>query len=522
MDDFLKRHAPAVEGVISGFDRLIFRGVLRSINYARGLDKFLGAHHIALKDFSSFVRQSTATLAEHAQQTALRAGRPYVYLPSAGTRKDEYAREIAERDALTTGLVCVLAVVEPCQTADLAYDRERRLLRVVYRLRKCRFFYFYYLDRDFGLIHVRLQSWLPFDLQVYVNGRLYLAQQLEREGIAFERRHNGFLHIEDYARAQALLDRLVTRAWAPTLNAFAKRVNPLLKPLGLTGEYGYYWTIRESEVATDVIFRDSAALQKVYPALTRHALAHFDSRDVIRFLTGRSNGALPKQVGTSFRRRAEGVRIKHTINENALKMYDKEGRILRIEMTINAPRRFRVLRRRHGVLKWDKMAKGIRDIARRAQVSLAANHRYLEALAVVGDPTPSHRILDAVSRPVTRDGRRYRALRPVSPEDSRLLEAILAGEGFVDGFTNRHVQDRLFPEAARTPQEARRRAGYVSRKLRLFRVHGLLTKVSGRNLYRLKPHGHLVATTALAFRRTDLALLAFPEQNASKTACSAR
>jgi hypothetical protein len=507
LDEFMRRHSAEIEGVLDGFDRVLFRGVLRSINYERGLDKFLGAKRILLKDFKRFVSGCTAGIAAHAEAVARDSGRPYIYLESSGLRKDDYARGIAARDDVREGLICVLAVVEPCRTADLAYDKGTNRLRIIFRQRKCRFFYFYFLDREFGLMHLRLQSWVPFDLQVCVNGRLYLARALEREGIAFEQRHNALRGVADYARAQALLDGLVSRHWAGTLNAWAAGVNPLLERLGLTGDFGYYWTVAESEWATDVVFKDVRALQAAYPALTEHAMAHFHSRDVMRFLSGRDSDKLPNRV-TSFRQhRPEGVRVKHVVNENSLKMYDKEGSILRIETTINNPRRFHVLRRRHGAMKWEIMCKGIRDIARRAQVSRAANGRYLDALSVVGETTPSHQILDPVSRAVTRNGYRFRALRPISPEDSRFLQAILHGDGFLHGFTNRTLQTVLFAAPAGTPDEARRRAASISRKLRLLRAHGLIHKVPRRNLYRISLAGHEVAATALIFRRTDFALL---------------
>jgi len=507
MDDFLRRHAEAIEGVISGFDRVIFRGVLRSINYAHGLDRFLTAKGILLKDFPAFAQRSTGQIADHARQIALRARRPYIYLESAAARKDDLARSVAQRDSVREGLICVLCTVEPCRTADLAYDKATNRLRVIYRLRKCRFFYFYTMDREFGFMHVRLQSWIPFDLQVYVNGRSYLAQQMERQGLSFTRAANAFSHIGDYPRAQKILDQLHRRHWPKTLNVLARRVNPLLEAMGWTGDFGYYWTIRESEVATDVVFQDRQRLQRVYPALTRHAIAHFGTRDVLRFLTGRCRGPRPNEVTTSWVQRVEGVRIKHAVNENSLKMYDKEGGILRIETTLNNPRRFQVLRRKGGALTWQKMSRGVRDIERRVQVSLAANARYLEALSVVGEKTPSHQILDAVSQPVTKDGYRYRALRPVSPEESRVFRAVLCGEHLLHGLRNRDVQARLYEARANNRPEARRRASPVCRQLRLLRAHGLLRKVGGRNLYRVSPSGHQVMTTALLFRHSDVPLL---------------
>jgi len=128
--------------------------------------------------------------------------------------------------------------------------------------------------------------------------------------------------------------------------------------------------------------------------------------------------------------------VKHSAEENSIKMYDKQARVLRVETTLNHPQRFRVYRRvtRRGrrVKGWYALRKGIVDLRRRLQSRRAANLRYLEALAVVGESRPSHRILDPVSQPV-REPRPYRALRPVSPEDSRWSTVLLRGEFQLQG-----------------------------------------------------------------------------------------
>jgi len=95
--------------------------------------------------------------------------------------------------------------------------------------------------------------------------------------------------------------------------------------------------------------------------------------------------------------------VKHRVEENSIKMYDKQGSVLRVETTLHQPQRFRVYRRvtREGrkVRGWYPLRKGIVDLRRRVELSRAANARYLEALAVVGDSRPSHRILDPGVRP---------------------------------------------------------------------------------------------------------------------------
>src|SRR4030042_440691 len=114
MKSFLPRHSQRLLGVLSGFDRVLFRGTLRSISYVKGLETFLNANHILLKDFAVFAQRCTAQLAAHAEQIARKAGRPYRYLESSSVRKEDLVREIAEREGIRKGLVCVLYAVEPC------------------------------------------------------------------------------------------------------------------------------------------------------------------------------------------------------------------------------------------------------------------------------------------------------------------------------------------------------------------------------------------------------------------------
>jgi len=510
MNGFIERHRNRILGVVSGFDRLLFRGTLRSISYLDGLKKFLNARSILLKDFAPFANRCTTQIVAHAEKIAEDAKRPYIYLYSPSIRKEDYARKIAQRDQIEQGLVCVLYAVEPCMSFDIHRNREEKRLQLVSRQRKCRFFYFYFVDREFGLMHIRLQSWIPFEVQVCLNGHSYLAGEMQREGIPFEQRDNAFPFIGDIPRAQRLFDRLTTRNWPKMLSCLSRRVNPLLDGL-LREVFDYYWTIRQSEYATDVLFKDRSALHEVYPALCRHAMTHFGSRDVMRFLSGSRGGKLANEVVSQMNERTEGVRIKHRVGENLIKMYDKGGRILRIETIVNNPRSFQVLRkiRRGGqsTLTWQKMRKGVSDTPRRAEISLAANVRYLEALSVVGEETPSHRILDPVSEPVESQGHAYRGLRPISPEESRLFEALMHGEHLLHGFTNRQLRAQLFRAPTTDPRQLRRRSAYVTRRLRLLRAHGLIRKVGRQRLYRITQRGHSVMTTALIFRTTDLALL---------------
>lgn len=507
MESFIQRHQADVIGVLHGFDRMLFRGTLRSVSYGEGLDRFLGAQGVKYRDFGTFAQSLSERIKARAQALAREAGRPWVYLSSSGQSKEDLALEIARRDGITEGLVCVLRCVEPCMSFSIRRNEESRW-RFVNQERKCLHLYFYYLDREFGLMHVRLSTWLPFGIQVCLNGREYLARRMSQAGVGFEQRDNCFTRIDDLPRAQAMMDELLERKWERFLGALARRVNPLPRQLDL---HGYYWSVRESEYATDVMFRDAAALSRVYPALVDHAIKNFSCHHVLRFLGRRTSvRRFAGEASASLLERSEGVRIKHWAEENSIKMYDKQGSVLRVETTINNVRRFKVRRMTewNGVrrMRWIPMRFGLADLVRRVEVSRAANERYLEALSCVGVPAPAHELLDAVSRRVSKDRRPYRALRPVSEQETAVFEAVMEGQFLLRGFTNRDVRGLLCVRPP-DPVERKRQSGRVTRLLRLLRAHGLIRKVSGTRYYRVTDNGQRIMSASLRLRRADVSRL---------------
>ena len=76
------------------------------------------------------------------------------------------------------------------------------------------------------------------------------------------------------------------------------------------------WSAYQTEWATDVMFRDPSALAALYPALVKQATHHFASPDVMRFLGRKVHGNFTGELTGSFKRRPEGVRVKHCLNGN--------------------------------------------------------------------------------------------------------------------------------------------------------------------------------------------------------------
>jgi len=508
MQSFLTCHASQVKGTLSGFDRVRFRGTLRWLASTPGLGTWLSRCHVLLKDFTGYAMGLTERLKQATRELTEKAGRPVIYLQSAALRKEDYARSIAERDGIGEGLVGVLSAVEPCMTFTVGPNREAKRLELRCQQKKCLHYYFYLIDPRLGWLNVRLQTWMPFTVQIVVNGREWLSRELCRKGIGFERRDNCFVDIEDVSRAQRIMDRQLESDWPRLLDRLLRQVHPSHRTLFGKERLDYYWSADETEWATDVMFRSPQDLSALYPRLVRHAMTSFGGGDVLRFLGKRPcveqfrKAEILSHLGV----RCEGVRVKHALNRNSVKMYDKQQSLLRVETTINNTRQMKVFRasenKPDGPQSWQRLRKGVADLARRAEISQKSNERYLDALSAVEvEPTLAETVTQ-VCRRARWNGRPVRALNPLADEDATLLEVVSRGEFLLEGFRNRDLRSILFGEA-KSADIGRRQMAKVTRLIRMLRAHGLVHKVAKTHRYMVSTYGREIITALLAARSAN-------------------
>jgi len=508
MSQFIQKYRKKVISVLSGFDRLVLKGTLRAISYVGGMGSFLCTVGVLLKDFSSYVESTTKLLREASTEEARRLNRPIVYLASSQPRKELIARKIMSRDGITEGLICVLSCVEPCISYYIRRDRESQRLVLERAQRKCLHLYHYWIDPMFGFMSGRLQTWFPFSIQLCLNGREWLSRQMDRMGMSYKREENCFLRVEDFSKAQSLMNEQLRFGWTEALKHIGLKIDPLHPQIFHLYPVDYYWSVYQSEWATDVLFTSPRALSTIYPQLVRAGIATFSSPDVMRFLGKRLHGNYAGELISDYKSRPEGIRVKHRAGANSVKMYDKRGRILRVETTLNDPTPFKVFRplegNPQGTCAWRPMRKGIADLPRRARISQASNERYLDGLAVLDTDSPILKMIDPVCRPILWKGRRERALRPWSVEDQQLLQTISRGEFAINGFRNRDLLAHLFPKVLPKTEERRRASARVTRKLRLLRAHGIIRKVPNTHRYMFTRKGRQIALASLKYQNVTL------------------
>jgi hypothetical protein len=228
----------------------------------------------------------------------------------------------------------------------------------------------------------------------------------------------------------------------------------------------------------------------------------------MRFLGRRvEKGITPRfagEVTSDLRGRPEGVRVKHWLNDNSIKMYDKAGSVLRIETTLNDMRDLKSVRRVNGKQVWMPMRKGVADAAGRAKVSRGSNDRYLDALSAVGTPTPLKSLTEKLSRPVRWKKQSVRGLNLLGSDDAALLSAAGRGEFMITGLRNPDLQQHLFATTAADTAELKRRSGQVTRKLRILRAHGLIRKLPHTHRYQVTDKGRQVIAAIAAAREANV------------------
>ena len=505
MDTLLHKLGGKIKGVIEGFDRIVFKGLLMPLCYASGMQMFLGKKDVKNKAYKEWVTgQSASIISEAEEYVQSQCGAGIDYLPTYRTRKEAVAHERQKEAGIASGLIGAWSCIESCNTFKAVYDKAAGFPQIRAEKSKCKHIYFCYDHEDYGFMSIRLQTWAPYEVQIALNGREWLKRQLDKAGSKYFLEGNKFLDLEDCELAQKLLDSQIDARWVDMLSGFMSNVFPSMGKL-LGEDMSYTWTLWQSEWARDYIFHDPQDLNVYMGRLLRHAFITGTSDRVLRYMgkpvrpNGQPHWAANPELQSRVNLWCDGARIRHYLDKNSLKFYNEQN-VLRFEFTMNNPSRFRVYRTVEGSENPEKkllnMRKGIADINVRTQVCSARINNFTEQMASMEEDGTVEELLDKVSKPiVASDGKRSRGL-DVTGKDLALLRAVSDPKYFVDAITNKHLQSALGGTAWAKNLEGKKLSARISRNLRLLRDHGLIKKLPKQHRYQLTAKGRAL-TTAL-------------------------
>jgi hypothetical protein len=471
--------------------------------YSAGMESFLVARKVKNKDFKDYAIEQSQSIVDSAEDIAkTQTGRGATYLPSPKVRKEELAHKRQEESGVKEGLIGVWSCVEPCNTFKSTFDPTSTYPSLRFEQSKCKHLYFYFDDPVYGFMSVRLQTWAPYEIQVALNGREWLRRSLDAEGCGYFAKGNKFLHIDDYDLAQRLLDEQIKTDFNKVLKGFLPSVFPCMPEVVGKG-LSYYWTFWQSEVAKDYIFRDDRTLAALMHYLQLHAMLTGNGDRILKYFGSPvgKNGQPMKNMKPEIMSRTkswyDGARVRHWNGSNSVKFYN-EFNVLRFEMTMNDPTRFKIHRHVENQDKSEPkqflpMRKGIADTAARSEVSKDIINRFTEHMATVKEKTLLKKLLDSVSSPLAHNGKRIRAL-DVFGKDMELLHAISDPAFDVHAITNKKLQVSLKGTDWANNMSGTQLSGRITRHLRLLREHGLIKKLPKQRKYVLTDKGRKITT----------------------------
>src|SRR5580658_7555027 len=383
-----ERYAEQIVGTLPCFDRIVLLGTYPGVCYAEGMASYLRSRDILYKDYPRFAETFTLRLRAHIDQVAKEAGIKIKHVGSPRNfRKEAYVQKVIEETGVTSGIVCILSAMETCRIYKYGHSREAGRTWLQGRDSRCIHYYVYVLDDEFGLCYLRIPTWLPMALQFYCNGHSWLANQLRSQNIAFTPLDNAFLKIADWKKAQQLASAFPVERLHRVLDKLVEQYCPVMREFNDT----YHWSILQAEYATDIVFARQADLAPLYSNLSYTAIHAVKPDNVATFLGKKMTGRFEDEAGNDFHTRIEGTRIKHRFGPVSIKMYDKNGIVLRIETTVHDVSSLihcRTVEHRDGTneQKNASMKKTIYSLPALQEICQAANRRYLEFISQLDDP----------------------------------------------------------------------------------------------------------------------------------------
>ena len=487
------RYQADLLGVLSCYDRMIITGTLPGACYAGGMTSFLNSRHIKIFDYAKvFADPWRERIRQCAHELADKHGIAIEHVNKPHIRKEDLIAKVIAQRGEHPGLVHILSAMEACSAYKPWHDKNSHKTFLRPTSGKCLHYYFYFIDEEVGLCYLRVPTWCPFRLQFYCNGHSWLETKLAANGIGYAMADNAFIRIDDFARAQSLADQLKPDDLHRILDRYAKMCCPVQEVFGQQ----YHWSLMQTEYSTDLTFRSDTVLSTLYGDISRQAVIAVKAEQVSSFLGKKVTPQLAQELGTRLSTRIEGTCIKHHMGSASIKIYDKFGRVLRIETTTNDVSFFkhhRKVEHRDGTSDYRvaDLKKSIFSLGDLAGLMRAGCARYLEFVGELEDRSGGQTNLEQISRPVKDERERsWRGFNFFLGHDLTVLLGIMRGEYQISGMSNRRMPAVL----------PGKNSGQIGRILKRLRLHGLIKKVGKTYKYYLTELGRRAVLVGLKLK----------------------
>lgn len=364
-----------VQFAYTAWDRIVLMGYLDRLQRPENVSHFF-REVVGVPAVTPEVLMSrTPPYRAWAQRYAAEHAIPLIGAPR-DQRKEEVVAPYYRAFRKPEGVVVILTSTEAGRTF-VSYtprypasggDQRYRLLHAARK--RFLHYYFYLLDPVLGPMSLRIGTFLPFTIAVFLNGHAFLAQELSRLSVEFRKDDNAFLAVDDLAVLDAAAERLTPQLIDQRCNHWVRQLAPRFTPTErAAADLHYRYSVAQIELATDVIFRRAAPLKALFQPATELGIllggADHTTHLFGRRITARYGGKLQ----TVLDRRNEGQPILRSYyGSSFVKQYEKGDRLLRTETCLNNT---------HDV----GIGRHLETLPLLKERMLATNQRYLEVQA---------------------------------------------------------------------------------------------------------------------------------------------
>ena len=377
-----------IEGILQCYDRININATAGTFGYSDGMTHFFYSNGFKIFDFHNVFTPVTKNIIKNAEQIASNNNLKIEYVrKTKAFRKDDTIAEIVKNRGTHEGIVHIFSQQETYDTYSPWYDKTTQKAYFKKDTGKGLVYYFYFIDRLFGLCFMKVPTKAPFKVIFYYNGHNWLQQKLINKGIPFKKMENAFLSIDNFEEAQKICNSIRVPDIHQALNILVKRFCPLPEEWNLS----FNFTISQVEYALDIAFKDKNTLKNIYENVVKTAMHTITPENIANFLGKRFSNIFEGESGTRYNKRILGTRIKHQMGEISVKIYDKFGSVLRIEVTcldVSKINIFRDVHKRDGTIE-KKVAPAQKSIhSLYSLISPFKNivMRYLEFISSFDDP----------------------------------------------------------------------------------------------------------------------------------------
>lgn len=483
-------------GVLQCYDRVNINATAGTFGYSDGMTNFFYSNGFKIFDFHNVFTPVTENIIKNAEKIAADNNIKIEYVRRVKAfRKDDKIAEIVKSRGNHEGIVHIFSQQESYATYSPWFDKATNRAYFKNDTGKGLVYYFYFIDRLFGLCFIKVPTKAPFKVVFYYNGHNWLEQKLIKKDIPFTKMENAFLSIDNFEEAQKICNGIRVPDLHQALDILVKRFCPLRDEWNLNFNY----TISQIEYALDISFKDQNTLKHLYDNVVKTAMHTITPENIANFLGKRFSNLFEGESGTRYNKRILGTRIKHQMGAVSVKIYDKFGTVLRIEVTcvdVSKINIFRDVHKKDGSIE-KKVAPAPKSI--HSLYSLLSPFknialRYLECISSFDDPSDGLKKLDSVTEDVVENNRKYKGFNFFNKADEEILLAIGDGKYSIHGLSNKELRKILVSKTS----------GQISRILKRLHLHGLIKKVKKTYRYYLTSLAKQVITSGFKFKNMSL------------------